>query len=272
MCRLFGFRSNTAAAVHESLLREKNALQVQSREHKDGWGIAFYGAGVVPEVAHGLGPAHADKDFDRVASLVSSHTVLAHVRLASVGAVEMRNAHPFTHGSWAFAHNGTIQDFASHQAAIEARIDPGLRERIAGETDSERCFYLFLTRLQAAVPASRPASADEVARALAEVTRYVASLTDRADKPSSMNFMVTDGKLLVASRRRRTLFYSEQRKHHAPHPEPKDGAKLSQLVIASEQLSSEDHWHEIPEDSIVAVDADMKLRRWMTAELQAPRH
>src|SRR6266498_2774273 len=103
MCRLFGFLSNVPARVHQSLVAEKNSLRFQSTEHKDGWGIAYY-LRDRPEVAHGLGPAHSDPEFERVSGLVSSHAVIAHVRLASVGAVHLRNAHPFTFESWTFCH------------------------------------------------------------------------------------------------------------------------------------------------------------------------
>src|SRR5687768_4779950 len=133
MCRLFGFRSNTPARVHEALVHEANSLRVQSREHKDGWGIASYNAQYLPEVARGTGPAHQDPEFDRVSSLVSSHAVIAHVRLASVGPVKLENAHPFTYGAWTFAHNGTLQRFEQHREAIEALIDPDLRALISGE-------------------------------------------------------------------------------------------------------------------------------------------
>src|SRR5687768_13692587 len=106
MCRLFGFRSQVPERVHTSLILEKNSLKVQSVEHKDGWGIAAYPNGVTnPQLAHGLGPAHQDPEFERVSGLLAAPTVLAHVRLASVGAVTVRNAHPFTHGRWSFAHN-----------------------------------------------------------------------------------------------------------------------------------------------------------------------
>src|SRR4051794_22785681 len=97
MCRLFGFRSNVTARVHRRLVAEKNSLRFQSNEHKDGWGIAYYQR-ELPEVAHGLGPAHAGPEFERVSGLLSAHAVVAHVRLASVGAVHLRNALPFVHG------------------------------------------------------------------------------------------------------------------------------------------------------------------------------
>src|SRR5205814_46836 len=160
MCRLFGFRSNQPARVHRSLVAEKNSLLQQSREHKDGWGIAYYGDRPAPEVAHGLGAAHADPEFERVSGLVSSHAVLAHVRLKSVGEVAVRNAHPFLHGRWAFAHNGTVRDFEQHRAELERLIAPELLPELKGETDSERCFLIFLTELEGR------AGTDEVAGAL----------------------------------------------------------------------------------------------------------
>ena len=260
MCRLFGYRSNTRDEVHGALAREQNSLRVQSREHKDGWGIAYY-PGAEPVAFRGLAPAYGDPEFERVSAQVASHAVLAHVRLASIGRVELVNAHPFVHGRWAFAHNGTVRDFARHQAEMEARIDPALCRLVAGETDSERLFYLFLTALRRR-ELLESATVAGVASALAEVTRAIAELSDRDDgeKPSSMNFLVTDGRLMVASRHRRTLFFSE-RKGLSAHPAdpPRPGTALERLVIASEKLEAEHHWHEVPEDGIVGVDPSLRF-------------
>jgi len=270
MCRLFGFRSNVPGRVHRSLVLEKNSLVVQSREHKDGWGIASYGDVPEPVVAHGLGAAHEDPEFERVSSLVDSHAVVAHVRLASVGPIAPYNAHPFVHGRWAFAHNGTLREFDKHQAEVEQRIAPKYRPLVRGDTDSERCFYLFLTYLDEAVPGRTP-TAREVAQALARVTREMSALTHNPElKPSSMNFLVSDGELLVATRRNRTLFFSEHKKKKTDNAEPpREGTKLSQLVIASEELSFEDHWHEVPEDGVIGLERDMTLRYWTINDLTA---
>ncbi len=268
MCRLFGFRSDIPARVHHSLLTEKNSLRAQSLEHQDGWGIAYYDAGEMPEVAHGLGAAHSDPEFERVSGLLSSHAVLAHVRRASVGRVHLDNAHPFLHGPWAFAHNGTITDFSQHQRPLEAEIDPIFRSQLRGETDSERCFYIFMTRLRALSPAPRGLDAESLAAALAQTMRVVAHLTDRADLQSSLNFIATDGRLMAATRRHRTLFISDRRRGHPLRSQSvADGARLEQLVIASEELTGEDHWHPVPEEWIVAIDGEMRFRRWALSEL-----
>lgn len=274
MCRLFGFRSNVPSAVHRSLVTEKNSLLQQSREHKDGWGIASYGEAPLPQVAHGLGAAHQDPDFERVSSLVASRAVVAHVRLASVGSVELRNAHPFLYGRWSFVHNGTVKRFAQHQQALEERIRPDLRALLRGATDSERCFYLFLTHLAELRPLQAAASAEEVACALAQTMRLVSALTDlpgetRPAECSSMNFLATDGEVMVATRRYRSLYFSESARRAANEP-PRPGTQLAQLVIASERLCGEDHWHEVPEDELIGVCAGLVLHRWRVVEL-APR-
>src|SRR5512140_2057435 len=268
MCRLFGYRSNTRNEVHGALILERNSLRVQSREHKDGWGIAYY-LGDEPEVARGLAPAYGDPEFERMSAQVASNAVLAHVRLASIGRVDLVNAHPFVHGRWAFAHNGTVRDFARHRAEMEARIDPALRGLVGGETDSERLFYLFLTALGRRGGLERATVAD-VAAALAEVTRAMAALSDRDDgeKPSSMNFLVTDGRLMVASRHRRTLFFSERKRLSAGPPDPpRPGTALERLVIASEKLEAEHHWHEVPEGGIVGVDGSLRFYAYRAGDL-----
>jgi predicted glutamine amidotransferase len=271
MCRLFGFRSNTPAAVHRSLVEERNSLRVQSREHKDGWGVAYYDQSYGLCVAHGLQPAHLDPEFDRVSRLLSSHAVVAHIRLGTVGPIHQRNTHPFLFKQWTFAHNGTIRNFERYQATVESWIAPEFRSHIQGDTDSERCFYVFLTELSKSATLENP-NVDQVAAALARTSHRLCALTDPelepGQKPTSTNFLATDGQLMVTLRRHRTLFFSEQRKKtHGPHEAPRNGSRLEQLVIASEELSGEDHWHEVPEDTLLGVDPDLRLYRWNLSDL-----
>jgi glutamine amidotransferase len=273
MCRLFGFRSAVPAAVHPALVTEKNALIIQSREHKDGWGIAAYGADPTPSVARGLNAAYNDPDFQRVSSLVSARTVVAHLRLASVGPVEIHNAHPFLHGRWSFVHNGTIRNFARHQQEVESLIRPDLRSLIRGHTDSERCFYVFLTRLSARRTLDGSVPAEEVARALGETMSLMAAITDEsAEVQSSMNFLVTDGEVMVATRRHRTLFFTDGRRKNsfADMVQPRPGSQMDQLIIASEALCGNvTAWHEVAQEEIIGVDGNLTLHRWNVSDFSA---
>jgi len=269
MCRLFGFRSAIPAAVHPALVTEKNSLLIQSREHKDGWGIAAYGAEPVPLVAHGVGPAHSDPDFERVSSRVSSHTVVAHIRLASVGAVELRNSHPFHHGRWSFGHNGTVREFARYRPDVEALISPSFRAHIKGTTDSERCFYLFLTRLSARHSLEHPVPVESVARAVAETMSLVSAITDEpgVQVRSAMNFLVTNGEVMVASRRNRPLLLSTGPNCAAVAGLPSVGTQVPQFVVSSESLCGGPYWASVDEEDVIGVDARLVFHRWRVHEL-----
>jgi glutamine amidotransferase len=217
-----------------------------------------------------VGPAHSDPDFHRVSSLVSSHTVVAHVRLASVGAVELRNSHPFLYGPWSFVHNGTLNDYERHRHALESLIRPDLRTNIKGTTDSERCFHIFLSRLSSRVRLDERTNIREVARALAETMELVSAITDgQGPERSAMNFLVTNGEVMVASRRNRTLFISDgSRAVSPPAALLQHGARLNQILIASEALcGNHTAWNEVSEDEVVGVDGQLMLHRWRISDL-----
>ena len=186
----------------------------------------------------------------------------------------MRNSHPFLYGRWSFVHNGTLKNFEQHRRAVESLIREDLRPNIRGTTDSERCFHIFLTRLASRVPLDGTVSVQDVARALAETMELVAGITDApGQERSAMNFLVTNGDVMVATRRNRTLFLSDtapetgKRPHRAHSGPPAPGTQLEQFVLASEQLSGEDHWHIIDEEDIVGVDSGLVLHRWKVQDL-----
>src|SRR4051812_14327304 len=103
MCRLYGIHAGKPVRMHRAFA----ALRSQSHEHKDGWGVVRF-VGDRPEVEVGIDPAHRSSKFFELAS-GEARSLLAHIRLASVGKVCPTNSHPFVAEGWAFTHNGTIQ-------------------------------------------------------------------------------------------------------------------------------------------------------------------
>lgn len=244
MCRLFGQHAHLDLDPCEPLCSAQNALRFQSHRHPHGWGIGWYVDGS-PHVRRGILPAHADDAFVRAGREIRSTVVVAHIREASVGPVRHENTHPFVWGRWLFAHNGTVARFhadAAVRAAVEAEIDPDLRQELRGDTDSERCFYLFLTRLRARAPLAL-AGLEDVRRALADTTRAVLAVADRepSPKPTSLNLLATDGRLLAACRHGRTLQLT------------RDAGPRHALVVASERIGV-GPWEEIPEGGFVGTE------------------
>jgi glutamine amidotransferase len=269
MCRLFAVRASNPSQVHLPLVLETNALRHQSREHPDGWGIAFY-AGGQPRIVRGVEAAFEDANFEAACQSVSSETVLAHVRKASVGPLTLENTHPFEFGPWLMAHNGTIPEFAKVQAEIEALIAPHLREKLSGDTDSERVFFLLLTRLEARTDLLCPkASLDDVLGAMEETVRLVMHASSAHELHPSLNLVLTNGNLLAAFRHGRTLFFSNQNRfgeqlaavEQWPVSPAIAGETVSHLIVSSERIGHHALWNEVPEDEFVAVDERMRLVR-----------
>ena len=123
MCRLFALKSRVLSRPHRSLLDAENAVLAQSKEHPDGWGIGWFADDDAYVVKSGLA-AHSCPRFRQVSARLRSHTFLVHVRRATVGTVDSLNAHPFRHGRWLFAHNGTVFGFDVLRAWMMERIDP----------------------------------------------------------------------------------------------------------------------------------------------------
>jgi predicted glutamine amidotransferase len=265
MCRLFGTHSASPVALNRPFTQAANSLQEQSKANADGWGMAHYPPGQPaprPSVKKGTTAAFQDSAFDEAAA-VSTRTAIAHVRLATVGETNLNNNHPFTYGQWTFAHNGNVNEFHLYKDQVLARIAPDLRERIKGSTDSEHCFFLFLTELRAIAPGAK-VTAEEIARAIAKTSAFVCEISKNSGSkwgPTMTNFLVTDGKSMVACRRNRTLHFTDG---GAPgSAEPADFAPVEQFTVASEPIGTEaTQWFEVPNHSVVAVDRDRSLHRW----------
>jgi len=255
---MFGVRATRPAPLHRSLLEEDNALRVQSKEHADGWGIGYYAeasGSEVPLVIRSVSPAFADEEFDATVRQLSARTVVAHVRRASCGPVSLANTHPFHHGRWLFAHNGTVHAFDRCRRELEEEIDPDLRRSLQGETDSERCFLALLSRLRARTPLTEPGTPERMAQAMLETVRTVHARADEPQQPpSSLTFILTDGLSLLAYREGRSLHYKLERVRTGP-----GDPTIVELSVASEVISAEESWAEVSEGGLVGVDAEMGL-------------
>jgi glutamine amidotransferase len=235
VCRIFSVRSSDPWPVAPAF----EALSRLSVQHKDGWGVVLFDD---PCAAHhrDVCAAHASDKFHALTRNLKSRSLLAHIREASVGNVNDSNTHPFSAGRWVFCHNGTVRGFDEHPNLLEDRIDPKFKPLIKGDTDSERCFYLFLTHLQDA------SDLDSVSAALMKTMREIEKLyTGLHEKPTALNLFVTDGKLTAVTRHGKSLWRVERPGLH---------------MIASEPVVDGEPWAEIPEDHLLTLDEQMRAR------------
>ncbi len=273
MCRLFGFRSVIPSQVHSSLASAENALGVQSQNHPDGWGVAYYVAGA-PHVIKSSDPAYDDRLFRRVSGVVSSETVIAHVRKATQGERTLLNSHPFQHGRWIMAHNGDIAGFDEVKQDLRAIISPKLRRFVLGDTDSEVVFYLFLTYLSHQEDLHRTgASIEHVADSLRRALHTTVELCESKGLRSPLlTIVISDGTLLVASRYGKELHRSTY-KQSCPERElcpshafecenPSRNGYVSHFILSSEPLQGQNVWEELSDGDLVGCDWRMKTHSW----------
>lgn len=257
--------------MHRSLVQADNALSSLSTVHPDGWGVAYYVDGA-PHLTRATSTAVHDHLFHRLSGVVSSETVLAHVRRATRGSLSVLNTHPFQHGRWVFAHNGDVANVAAHRDALAERISPRLRRFVLGETDSELVFFLFLTELLRTAPLAAPRRVDEAMRALAAAAHAVREQCDAsAPTPASLTLIATDGQTMVALASGRELHWSTHKRRCgdrdscpslAPYCEaPTLDGRVNHLILSSQPLGGENVWTPLGTDELIGVDERMRLCR-----------
>ena len=229
--------------------------------HRDGWGIGYFD-GDQPRVIRRPTAASDDAEFRDAAGQIRSRTVIAHVRQASVGDLCVANSHPFTLGRWIFMHNGTVTGFENIRPGLVEETAPDLRHQVGGTTDSEQVFFWLLSRLR-----SRGESAEGPCRDLATVADEMAEAIRTLDarsaatgpnEPTRLNFVLTDGAVMVASRWKHSLFWTNR---HGPLQADGAAGPVRGVAVASEAIG-DPPWAEVPDGHILTVDADSVVR-WL---------
>jgi predicted glutamine amidotransferase len=200
MARLVGFIGNRPDLGARVIELEGRALTVHRKpDVTPGWGVGFYQAGEILLKRRPIDdrPEVSIVDLTRD---VRADTLLAHVRLATVGAPRTENTHPFRYRQWLFANTGTVDSFSRLRGRLAEQLPTFLHRDVRGETDSELIFHLFLSFLHDAGELDRPAVDPAAAR---RALRGALSLVDglcaeEGAPPTALNILVTNPEYLLA--------------------------------------------------------------------------
>ncbi len=267
MCRLYGFRSSYPRKIECELIRAENSLLAQSlkdahgHSHPDGWGLATHD-GSTPRVVRQSEAAGQSEAFRWESAQVHSCTVLAHVRRATIGEIRPENTHPFSHGTWIFAHNGTLGAFAAMRERMLAAMTPSQRRAILGQTDSEHIFHFLLARVE--TQPKRPLI-EAVRGGVNELVEW--ARREAPDSEIGLNFLLTDGRETVGARYGRTLWYTLRDRVHpcevcggALHVEGVPPTDYHAIVVASEPITRSEPWEAFPEGAVFRIDPGAELQ------------
>jgi glutamine amidotransferase len=251
---------------------EEHVVLGEADRVPDAYGFGYYkGNGVLL----GKRPSGAPSTFTltQLAGAVDSEALLAHARYATVGAQKDENTHPFRFRRWLFAHDGTVEAFRDVRPRLIQALPDFLRRNIEGETDSEHAFMLFLKYMRAEGQLDDlDLDARAVGRALSYTARDLETWSREAGggKPSTLNFVVTNGRVLAATRRGRPLHYAllegimpcKREGIDATTPESDPRVRPHRQVKAvcfATHLRQANGFQEVPEASVVAVSRTLQV-------------
>jgi predicted glutamine amidotransferase len=278
MCRLFGFRSIITSQVHSSLIHAENALMDQSLKHPDGWGLAYYIENT-PHLIRSSITAMDDHIFEKVSGVVSSQTVMAHIRNATQGDHNILNTHPFQYGPWVFAHNGNIKNFDKIKKQLIDRVSPKLKRFILGNTDSEIIFFLILTFIQDKFDLDKKDVAfDEIKTPIEEALLFITGLTgpllnqnETIPTENYLSFLMTNGITFVGFQGGQSIKYCT---HKSKCPErdtctffdagkcetkSNNGSLINHLILTSEEIKGVNVWTDLKPGELVGIDHGMRF-------------
>lgn len=252
MCRLLAYLG-PALQLDRILTKPEHSLIVQSYQpqemtagllNADGYGIGWYHPhqSVDPFTYKSLLPIWSDVNLSSLSRYVESNCVLACVRSASEGiAVDLSNCQPFRAGQILGIHNGLIDRFRQTLCRpIQEQLIDTAYQSIQGTTDSEHMFALAIDQLERQPDLT-------LDRGLYQALRILMDLAAQHQVKMSANFILSDGKQLVASR------YSQGTETPSLYWLRDDPSFPDAVIIASEPLFA-GAWNAIPERSILTVD------------------
>lgn len=269
--------SSLVTSPEHSIIRQS----LRSREglepmNGDGFGVGWYVPELSPEPAvfKDLTPAWSNANLLNLAPVTRSSCILAHVRAATAGLPVTRlNCHPFAWRQFAFMHNGHLAGFQTFVRRLRHGLSDEAYRLIAGSTDSEHLFALFVDRwreLEGEEPLERLVLGLTAAIAASEELRRGAGI----EAPSLLNLALTDGHRAVVTRwispgapeeTANTLYYHPGRCYRCEdgvgRMEPAaDAAEEQAVIVASEPLTRDGTWRRVAPNHMVVVSEAIDVR------------
>lgn len=265
MCQLLGMNCNVPTDICFSFtgFRARGGI---TDHHSDGWGIAFFeGRGV--RLFIDVEPSSKSPIAELVRTYpIKSRNVVAHIRKATQGSVNLENTHPFQRELWGeywvFAHNGNLKDF---HPTLDGSFVP------VGTTDSEKAFCYLLTRLKRRFGEIRPA--DEVfTTALREFTLEIAG-------HGEFNYILSNGQTLFAHCSTRLTYIIRKAPFGAAHLKDEDvTVDFGELttpedrvaIVATTPLTQNETWTVMPAGTLAMFQHGTVVMKFETVPYTGP--
>ncbi|GBE78000.1 N-terminal nucleophile aminohydrolase [Sparassis latifolia] len=289
MCRFVIYKGTSPVQLSHLLTRPCHSIINQAFDSRlrldnrrpingDGFGVGWYDStydeelGSQPCIFTSVTPAWNNVNLVRLAEKIKSPLVFAHVRATTAGSLSLDNCHPWSFGKLMFMHNGGIAEFPRIKRKLQTSVSDELFNMVTGNTDSQWAFALFLSKLPD--PHATSFTPETLRCAMFETISHINVLTEEAGitEPSLLNFCVTDGESVIATR------YISSRREEAASLWFSSGTTFSEyaegghyrmsktdkreniIMVASEPLTFEKaDWMEIRTNHMVVITPKMNI-------------
>lgn len=237
----------------------------------DAYGFGYFTTG---DVLLGKRPSGAPAllTVAQLVGEVDTDVLVAFGRSARNGHPKDEDTPPFRFRRWLFAHDGYIEGFSQVQPRLLEFLPDFLRRAIEGHTDSEHAFMVFLKFLRDDGHLDDlDLEAEAAGEALARTVRQIDAWSREVGaQRSSLNLVVTNGRVLAATRRSRPLSYALLEGlvpcdlHQVTSASPDTETKVRphrqvKAVCFASRLLVPNGFVEVPESSAVSVSRDLRV-------------
>ncbi|HYI01000.1 class II glutamine amidotransferase [Hyalangium sp.] len=245
-------------------------LQVEPRANAVGVGAYADGEVLLRRLSSDVGLTAAS-----LAPPNESGALVFHAGRLPVGMSLEDSTQPFRSRAWLFAHQGALHGFDRLRASLLEELPEFLRWQVKGPTDSEVAFAHFLKHLRGEGRMEDPRlDAEEAGRLLVDTARELerASAQAGAVRTSTLNFVATNGRILVATRSGEAPLYYTRLEGtdrcevcgitpETPETQPAVMAHRRQrAVVVASHVKRTQGWVELTQGTALAVSEDLQVR------------
>ena len=222
MCELFAVSAGRKVKVN-SMLGEFFSHSV---EHRNGWGIAIFDGLNVSVEREPIQASKSQYLKNRLTARFEVENMMAHIRKATIGAVEFNNSHPFikkdeSGRTWTLIHNGTI---------FESPVLSPYQYKQEGSTDSERILLYLVDQV------NRRFMDDLNLFDVNERMKLVDQVIRRLAPENKLNLIIYDGEYMYIHKNAPGTLYIKE--------------EVNRAVVSTVPLDKSD-WSEVPDNQLL---------------------